>query len=103
MRRPASLLRFIGLLRGGGDREIAAELESHLELHIADNIRAGMTPDEARRRALVALGGMAQARERYRDGIRLAWIDALLKDLQTGLRTLRQNAAFTALAVVTLR
>ena len=40
--------------------EFDAELESHIELHTADNIRAGMSPDEARRQALVALGGVAQ-------------------------------------------
>ena len=40
--------------------EIAAELESHLQMHIDDNLRAGMTPEEARRQALIQLGGMEQ-------------------------------------------
>ena len=43
---------------------MSAELESHLQLHIDDNIHAGMTPAEARRRALIALGGVEQTKER---------------------------------------
>ena len=42
------------------ERELSAELQSHLEMHVADNVRAGMTPEEARRQALVALGGVVQ-------------------------------------------
>ena len=84
------------------EREFSAELQSHLDLHIADNIRAGMTPDEARRQALIALGGMEQTRERYRDAITFRWLDALLKDIQFGFRTMRRSAGFTMLAIVTL-
>ncbi len=79
-----------------------AELQSHLDLHIADNLRAGMTPEEARRRALVALGGVEQTRERYRDAFRLAWLDTLARDIQFGVRTMRRSAGFTMLAIVTL-
>ncbi len=71
-------------------------------MHIADNVRAGMTPDEARRQALIALGGMEQTRERYRDAVTFRWIDALLKDIQFGFRTMRRSAGFTMLAIVTL-
>lgn len=88
------------LLRRQGDFD--AELRSHLELHVADNIRAGMTPEEARRRALIALGGVEQARERYRDAFRLPWLDALVNDVQFGFRTMRRSAGFTMLAIVTL-
>ena len=49
------------------DVELADELLSHLDAHIADNIRAGMTPEEARRRALVALGGVETTMDAYRD------------------------------------
>ena len=84
------------------ERELSAELQSHLDMHIADNIRAGMMPDEARRQALIALGGMEQTRERYRDAITFRWIDALLKDIQFGFRTMRRSAGFTMLAIVTL-
>ena len=61
-----------------------------------------MTPEEARRQALLALGGIDQARERYRDMFRFAWLDALWRDIQFGLRTMRRSAGFTTLAVVTL-
>jgi hypothetical protein len=82
--------------------DLSAELQSHLEMHTADNMRAGMTAEEARRQALVALGGVDQTRERYRDAFTFSWVDALFKDIQFGLRTMRRNAGFTILAVVTL-
>ena len=53
--------------RRRNEDEFSDELESHLDMHIADNIREGMTPDEARRHALIALGGMEQAKERCRE------------------------------------
>jgi putative ABC transport system permease protein len=88
--------------RTARERELSAELDSHLDMHIADNIRAGMTPEEARRQALVALGGIAQTREGYRDVGALRWLDSLVKDVQFGVRTMRRSAGFTALAIVTL-
>ena len=84
------------------EREFSAELESHLDLHVADNVRAGMTPEEARRQALVALGGVEPAKERYRAASRLAWVDSLLKDVQFGIRAMRRNSGFTMLAIITL-
>jgi putative ABC transport system permease protein len=84
------------------DREFSVELQSHLDMHIADNIREGMTPEEARRQALVALGGVEQTKERYRAALTFRWIDALVKDIQFGLRTLRRSSGFTTLAIVTL-
>ena len=70
------------------DRELAAELESHLQLHIDDNLRAGLTPDEARRQALLALGGVEPTKERYRDRRGLPALDALWQDLRLALRLL---------------
>ena len=93
--------RFVFRLRKR-EREFSAELQSHLDMHIADNVSAGMTQEEARRRALVALGGMEQTRERYREATTFRWIDALLKDMQFGFRTMRRSAGFTTLAIVTL-
>ena len=53
----AALTRFAGLWRGSQrDEEVAAELEAHLQLHIDDNLKAGMTPEEARRQAILKLG-----------------------------------------------
>ena len=64
----AFFVRLAGLFdRHRRERELADELESHLQLHIDDNLRAGMTPVEARRQALIKLGGIEQTKEIYRD------------------------------------
>ena len=61
-------LRFAGLFRKERrDCELAEELESHLQMHIEDNLRSGMNPAEARRQALIKLGGVEQTKENCRD------------------------------------
>ena len=58
------LVRLFGLFyRQRREREFAEELESHLTMHIEDNLRAGMSPEEARRQALIKLGGVALTKE----------------------------------------
>ena len=84
------------------ERELSAELQSHLELHIDDNIRAGMTPAEARRHALMALGGLEQTKEPYRDRRGLPRLQSLARDLRFGLRTLRKTPGFALAGVVIL-
>ncbi|MGH9520947.1 MAG: permease prefix domain 1-containing protein, partial [Terriglobales bacterium] len=84
------------------DRDLADEIESNLQFHIADNVRAGMTPEEARRAALIRLGGVEQTKESYRDQRGLPLLESFLHDLRYGIRMLRRNPGFTAVAVLTL-
>jgi predicted permease len=99
----AWLRRVIGFVRAGrGEREFAEELRSHIELHTADNIRAGMTPEEARRRALAKLGSVAAVHEAHRERRGLPALESLLQDAQYALRGLRRNPGFTLACSVTL-
>ena len=73
----AALVRLTSLFRRERlDRELAAEMESHLQLHVDDNLRAGMSPDEARRQAIIALGGIEQTKEQYRDRLGMPSLEA---------------------------
>jgi len=84
------------------DGDFAAELESHLAMHIDENIRAGLSPAEARRQALIRLGGAEQTRQSHRDRRTLPWIESLVQDIRFGFRMLLRNRAYTAVAVLTL-
>ncbi len=97
----AWLLRFRGLFnKPQRDRELSAELDSHLRNNIEDNLRAGMTPEEARRQALIKLGGVEQTKENYRDRRGIPWFESLLQDLRYTFRTLRKDRAFAIFAIL---
>ena len=84
------------------EKELHEELSSHLQLHIDDNLRTGMTPTEARRQALLHLGGLEQTKEGVREYRSLPFLETLFHDLRYGLRMLRRNPGFTAAAVIVL-
>lgn len=95
--------KFFGYFRRRSlEQELAAELESHLEMHIEDNLRAGMSPAEARRLALVKLGGVESIREQVREVQRFDFLETTLGDLAYGLRRLRRNKGFAVTAILTL-
>ncbi len=94
--------RIVTFLRGNSDREFDEELESHLQLHLDDNIRSGMSPADARRHAVIRLGGVQGIRDRHRDRRGLPAVQHLWRDLQYAGRTLRRQRTFTLVTVLTL-
>jgi putative ABC transport system permease protein len=79
-----------------------AELRFHLEQQIADYVAAGMAPEEARRRVRLEFGGLDQVKEECRDVGAARFLDNLIQDVRFGVRQLRRNPGFTAVAVMTL-
>ena len=87
--------------RRARDAEFEEELASHLDMAAAEFEAQGLAPEEARRRAAHALGGLDATRERHRDARGLPHLESLVADLRYGWRRLRQAPGF-ALAVITI-
>ncbi|HSB12444.1 MAG TPA: ABC transporter permease [Blastocatellia bacterium] len=84
------------------ERELDEELNSHLELLVEENLRHGMSSEQARREARRSFGGVAQTKEAYRDQRGLPIVETLVQDIRYGGRLLRKNPSFTAVAIITL-
>lgn len=74
--------------RDAVEREMDEELAFHLEMETRKNLRAGMRPEEARRQALIAFGGVDRHKEGVRDARWLSWANGLSLDLRLGVRML---------------
>ena len=102
-----SLRIFLSKLRGlflkrRLEQEMQDEIDAHLEMQIEDNLRLGMTPEEARYLALRKFGGVEQMKETHRERRSLAPIETFLRDSKYGFRMLRRSPGVTAVAVLSL-
>jgi predicted permease len=99
----ATIHRIAGFFAGRRtDAELRDELESHVDLHTAENIRRGMAPHDARRQALIASGGLTVAEECVRDRRSLPWAESIVADVRYAVRALRRSPAFSTVAAITL-
>jgi putative ABC transport system permease protein len=104
MRRLRSIaVRLARLLGGAGrEREWKAEFESHLEMHIEDKMRAGVSAEEARRQVLVDFGGIESTKDAMRDQAGFVWLNSTVRDVGYTFRGLRRSPAFTLTAILSL-
>jgi putative ABC transport system permease protein len=84
------------------DAQLDSELRFHVEQQTADNVAAGMPPDEARRRALAQFGGLEYMKEESRDARGTQFIESLFQDVRFALRLLRKTPVITAIALLSL-
>jgi macrolide transport system ATP-binding/permease protein len=102
-----SLRRFFARLgnlatRRAQDARLREEIAEHLALQTAENIRAGLSPVEARRQAILKFGGVEAIKEDYRAQQGLQFIETFLQDVRFAIRNLRRTAGLTAFVVITL-
>lgn len=84
------------------DADLACEVHAHLEMLKEENLRTGMSQDEAQRSARIELGGVEQVKEQVREQRLGNWLHSVFSDCRFALRQLGKNPAFTAIAMLTL-
>src|SRR5215469_8842211 len=84
------------------DRDLRDELESVIQMHTDEYLRAGMNREEARRRALIEVGGVEQVRQAARDSRGFPWLEGLARDLKYAIRTLLRTPGFSVMAVAVM-
>jgi predicted permease len=98
----AWIIRVGGVFSNRGRKEFSEELESHLQMHIDDNLRAGMAPAQARREAMIKLGGVESTRQAYSEQGTVPLLENFLQDIRFALRQLSRNPGFTFTAILML-
>jgi putative ABC transport system permease protein len=97
------LIRFAGLFhKGRREREMADEIESHLQMHVEENLNRGMDAEQAWREARLKFGGVEQARESIREESTIMVLETIWRDLRYAIRGLRGNPGFAATAILSL-
>ncbi len=84
------------------DRDLEAEMASHLEFAIEENLKRGMSKEEARRQAQLSFGGQQQAKEKHRDSRGLPFLESISQDLRFALRLFWKAPSFSVSAILTL-
>jgi len=84
------------------EKDLAEEIEANLQFHIDENIRAGMTPQEARRQARIRFGSVESTTEAVREQRGVPFLETLARDVGYTLRMLRQGKAWAAVAILAL-
>jgi hypothetical protein len=84
------------------EKRLQAEIEEHLALLTAENVRAGLSPVEARRQAVLKFGAVEAIKESYKDQRGLPFMETLVQDLRRAVLRLRMARSFTLAAVLTL-
>ena len=102
-----ALRRFLSRLSGSttsrhDEARLREELEAHLQMQAAENVRAGLSPEEARRQAVLKFGPIEAIKGSYRDEQRLPVVDDFLQDVRYACRQLRKAPLFTLTAILSL-
>lgn len=95
-------IRLFHTLRRAQTEDFADELEAHLAMDVEQGMRDGLSPEEARRQALIRFGGIAQAHEAYGERRGLPGLESLLRDLHYSIRSLARNRLVTAIAILSI-